>query len=155
MSGPFNPLAGDFRTTGWLADSDDYNLKIVKVEYKMVGNDNPKPVLTFTVAIADGPFENKRPSAIQVWEPETDYSQAGRIVMAAKGFIPGKQDMEFAEQNRDLDLTLDSSDPSNLRIGAGYEELVSAVFTATLGQVTGKKDGKVYQTYKNIRPLGM
>ena len=154
MSGPFNPLAGDFRTTGWIAETGDYNLKIVKVEYKMIGNDPPKPVLTFTVAVADGPFENKRPSAIQVWEPESDYSQAGRVIMAAKGYIPGKQDQEFAADNPNLDLTLDSTDPDNLKLGAGYEELVSSVFTCTLGQITGKKDGKTYQTFKNIRPLG-
>jgi hypothetical protein len=154
MSGPFNPLAGDFRTTGWLAPDDDYNLKIVKVEYKKIGNDDPKPVLVFSLAIADGPFDGKRPPALQVWEPENDYSQAGRVVMAARGYIPGKEDGRFAEENSDFDLTLDATDIDNLKLGAGYSELVGAVFTAYVAQVPSKKDDKVYQQYKNIRPLG-
>lgn len=155
MTTPFNPLAGNFSTMGWLADTDDYNLKIVKVEYRMVGNENPKPVLSFTVAIADGPYVNKRPQQISVWEPEKDFSQAGRIIMAAKGFVPGRQDAEFAAQHATSDFTLDSSDSSDLKLGDSYKELEGAVFTCTLGQNVSNKDGKTYQTYKNYRPLGM
>jgi len=154
MTAPFNPLAGNFSTTGWLADVDDYNLKIVKVEYKMIGNESPKPVLQFTLAVADGPYVNKRPQQLTVWEPETDFSTAGRIIMAAKGFNPGKQDGEFAQQYSSADFTLDSTNPEALTMGNDYKELEGAVFTATLGQNVSKKDGKTYQTYKNIRPIG-
>ena len=153
MTTPFNPLAGNFSTTGWLAETDDYNLKITKVTYRLVGNDNPKPVLSISVAIADGPFVNKRPADISVWEPEVDFSQAGRIIMAALGYIPGKDDMRFAEENRTKDFTLDSTG-EELKVGADYSALVGAIFTATLGQNVSKKDGKTYQTYKNYRPLG-
>lgn len=150
MSGPFNPLAGNFSTTGWVAPTDDYTLKIVKVTYKKLGNDNPKPVLSFSFSIVDGPFANKRPPEYSVWEPESDFSQAGRIIMAAKGFIPGKQDQEFAESNSTADFTLDSSG-SDMVMGSDYESLEGSVIRATLGQ--REKDGKTYQTYKNIRPL--
>jgi len=153
MTTPFNPLAGNFSTMGWLADIGDYNLKITKVSYRRVGNENPKPVLSFSVVVADGPYVNKKPADIQVWEPENDFSTAGRVIMAALGYIPGKQDQEFAEANSTKDFTLDSTG-EELKVGAAYEELVGAVFTATLNQTVSKKDGKTYQQYKAYRPLG-
>lgn len=154
MTVPFNPLAGNFSTTGWLADIGDYNLRITKINYRMVGNENPKPVLSFSIAVADGPYQNKRPQDISVWEPEVDFSTAGRIIMAARGYIPGKQDQEFAANHATEDYTLDSTDPNELKLGSAYAELEGAVFTSTLGHNVSKKDGKTYQTYKNIRPLG-
>jgi hypothetical protein len=150
MSTPFNPLAGDFTTTGWVAPIDDYELKIVKVNYRMVGNDNPKPVLSFDLAINAGPFLNKRPPAFQVWEPETDFSSAGRVIMAALGYTPGKEDARFASENADMDLTLDSTQSPPV-LGDGYARLEGCVFRASLGQ--NAKPERTYQTFKNIRPL--
>lgn len=152
MTGPFNPLAGNFSTMGWLADIGDYNLKIVKVNYRRVGNENPKPVLSFTVAVADGPYANKRPAPIDVWEPESDFQQAGRVILAALGYTPGKDDGRFVQERGSMDFTLDSSGDEFV-LGSGYTELEGCVFTATLGQKVSAKDGKTYQQYRNIRPL--
>ena len=150
MSSPFNPLAGNFSSVGWLAPDDDYNLKVVKVSFAKVG-EAQKGVLSFDVAIADGPFENKRPQRIQVWEPESDFSQAARIIVSALGYIPGRDDARFTQENPDIDLTIDSVNDS---LGSGYEQLVGSVFTATLSQKASQKYGQVYQQYRNIRPLG-
>lgn len=149
----FNPLAGNFSTTQTIYPEGDYDLKIVGVEYKMIGNDDPKPVLTFKIAFASGDLVNKRPSPIQVWEPEADFAQAGRIIVSALGYKPGKDDTRFVAENPELDITLDSSDPKDMKLGAGFKQLEGTVFKASLGLTTSKKNGQTYQSYKNIRPL--
>jgi len=150
----FNPLAGNFSSVAWIAPEAEYELKILEWTYTMVGNETPKPVLTCKIAIASGEFANKRPQAIQIWEPETDFAQAARIIVAALGYHPGKDDARFVEERGgDLDLSLDSSDSQNMVMGSGYAETVGSVFKADLGKTTSKKNGQTYQSYKMIRPL--
>lgn len=148
----FNPLAGNFSSVAWIAPDDDYRLKIADIRLNKVTVENvEKWILNFSIRIADGEFEGRKTQDITCWEPNNDFSQAAKVIVSALGYIPGKDDARFQQDKSSLDLTIDFKDEGKL--GAGYAEVKDAVFVATLTSTTSKKNGQLYQNYKNIRPL--
>lgn len=154
MTTVFNPLASNFSTVGFVADADDYTLEITDIKANRIGTEDPKRlVLEFRVRIRGGRFDGKFPPSYQVWDPQLDFSGAGKIILAAMGYIPGKQDQEFVESHADLDISLGYDEESDTwSLGSGYETLKGAVFTATL-TTRQDKSGVPRQNYKLLRPV--